>query len=104
MTVEAIGCLSGWLGQVIPSGVRAFIGKSFLRECVPLEFGWTAALLRHHSIPGAVNGTPSTTKLLWRTDSPLPPSVAPGAGHRPRLCHARRHTIGGPTTPAAAAR
>ncbi|CEM14251.1 unnamed protein product [Vitrella brassicaformis CCMP3155] len=60
--VEAIGCLSGWLGQVIPPGVCAFIGKSFLRECVPLEFGWTAALLGHHSIPGAVTkcvGIPS---------------------------------------------
>jgi len=69
--VEAIGCLSGWLGQVIPSGVRAFIGKSFLRECVPPEFGWTAALLGHHSIPGAVNGKPSTTEPLPGAQTPL---------------------------------
>ncbi|CEM35101.1 unnamed protein product, partial [Vitrella brassicaformis CCMP3155] len=51
---RAIGCLSGWLGQVIPPGLRAFIGKSFLRECVPSGFGWTAALLGHHSIPSRV--------------------------------------------------
>ncbi|CEL97918.1 unnamed protein product [Vitrella brassicaformis CCMP3155] len=44
-------------------------GKSFLRECVPSSASHSsgsaclsAALLRHHSIPGAVNGKPSTTE------------------------------------------